>query len=82
VRDVDGSLPGREDDDASLQVLGLQQHGCQVGVLAEQENFLCLQLGDKISKEENNSALNHAVFSSSFSFFGGGVEEMEKKVPR
>ena len=35
--------PGREDDYSGLQVFGLQQQGCQVGVLAKQQHLLRLE---------------------------------------
>lgn len=35
--------PGREDDDSGFQVFGLQQQRCQVGVLAEEQDLLCLE---------------------------------------
>lgn len=35
--------PGREDDDTGLQVFGLQQQSCQVGVRAEQQHLLRLE---------------------------------------
>lgn len=40
---VSSYKPSRQNDDSGLQVFGLQQQRCQVGVLAEEKNLLCLE---------------------------------------